>query len=42
MDHISADACGYTFSKFEVLSEDWNKQAFELVDFISDCWKNRS
>ena len=41
MDYISSDTCGYTFSKFEDLSDDWNAQAFELVKFISDYWKNR-
>ncbi len=41
MDYISSVTCGYTFSKFEVLSEDWNAQALELVNFISDYWKNR-
>lgn len=41
IDHISSVTCGYTFSKFDVLSEDWNTQAIELVSFISDYWKNR-
>ena len=41
MDYVSSVTCGYTFSKFEVLSEDWNAQALELVNFISDYWKNR-
>ena len=42
MDHISSITCGYTFSKFEVLLEDWKTQAFELANFISDYWKNRT
>ena len=41
MDYVSSVTCGYTFSKFEVLSEDWKEQALELVNFISDYWKNR-
>jgi hypothetical protein len=42
IDHISSVTCGYTFSKFEELSEDWKHQAFELANFISDYWKNRT
>lgn len=42
LDHVSSIACGYTFSKFEELSEDWKHQALELANFISDYWKNRT
>ena len=42
IDHISSETCGYTFSKFENLKEDWNAQAIELVSFINDYWKNRA
>ena len=42
MDKISSNSCGYTFSKFEVLSNDWESQSRELVDFISNYWKERS
>jgi len=41
-DKITSNASGYTFSKFEKLSDDWEKQSFELVKFISDYWKNRN
>lgn len=42
IDKISSFSCGYTFSKFEVLSNDWEKQSRELVEFIYTYWKNRS
>ncbi len=42
MDKVSSMTSGYTFSKFEVLSENWQKQAKELVEFISEYWKNRA
>lgn len=42
MDKISSITSGYTFSKFEVVSEDWEKQAKKLVEFISEYWKKKS
>ena len=42
MDKTSSVSSGYTFSKFEKVSEDWKKQSIELVEFISNCWKNRA
>ena len=42
LDKISSITSGYTFSKFENLSADWEKQAKELVEFISNHWKNRA
>ena len=42
LDKVSSKSCGYTFSKFEVLSNDWKKQATELAEFIDRCWKERS
>lgn len=39
IDKISSVASGYTFSKFEKVAEDWRKQAMELVEFISNYWK---
>lgn len=33
---------GLIFSKFEKINDDYTKQAYELVKFISDCWKNRN
>ena len=41
IDKITANPSGYTFSKFENISDDWNKQANELAQFIYDYWKNR-
>ena len=40
MDSISSNASGYTFSKFEPVKEDWESQAIELANFISDYWKS--
>lgn len=42
MEAVTSNPCGYTFSKFEVLKEDWKAQAIELVSFISDYWKRRA
>ena len=39
---ISSITSGFTFSKFENLSADWEKQAKELVEFISNHWKNQA
>lgn len=41
LDKISSITSGYTFSKFENVSDDWKKQSNELVEFIFNCWKNR-
>lgn len=41
IDKVSSDACGYTFSKFENVSDDWLKQANGIVQMIYDYWKNR-
>lgn len=37
IDKISSITTGYTFSKFEKVSDDWQKQSNELVEFISNC-----
>ena len=42
IDKISSITSGYTFSKFENVSNDWKKQSNELVEFIVNCWKNRT
>lgn len=42
LDKISSITSGYTFSKFENVSDDWEKQSNELVEFIINCWKNRA
>jgi hypothetical protein len=42
LDKISNKSTGYTFSKFEPLSNNWQQQAVELVEFIYNYWKNRS
>ena len=40
---VSAKASGYTFSKFEKVSdENWKQQAIELATFISNSWKERA
>ena len=41
LDRITANPSGYTFSKFEKLSDNWQNQANELVQFIYDYWKNK-
>lgn len=35
IDNISSNTCGYTFSKFDKLSDNWKNQALELATFIS-------
>ena len=42
LDKISSITSGYTFSKFENVSDDWEKQSNELVEFIVNCWKTRA
>lgn len=42
LDKISSITSGYTFSKFENVSDDWEKQSNELVEFIVNCWKTRT
>ncbi len=42
LDKISSISSGYTFSKFENVSDDWKKQSNELVEFIINYWKNRA
>lgn len=42
LDKISSITSGYTFSKFENVSDDWEKQSNELIEFIVNCWKNRA
>ena len=42
LDKISSITSGYTFSKFENVSDNWEKQSNELVEFIVNCWKNRA
>ena len=39
-NEITARDCGWTFSKFEILEKDYQKQGRELVKFIQDYWKN--
>ena len=42
INKVSAKASGYTFSKFEKVSdENWQQQAFELATFISNCLKEK-
>lgn len=38
-NEITARDCGWTFSKFETLEKDYQKQGRELVKFIQDYWK---
>lgn len=42
LDKISSITSGYTFSKFENVSDNWEKQSNELVEFIVNCWKTRA
>lgn len=42
LDKISSITSGYTFSKFENVSDNWEKQSNELVEFIVNCWKTRT
>ena len=42
LDKVSSISTGYTFSKFEKVEENWQKQAEELVNFIIDYWKKYS
>lgn len=43
INKVSANTSGYTFSKFEKVSnENWQQQAIELATFISNCWKKRA
>lgn len=39
---ITSINTGWTFSKFELLEEDYMKQAVELVEFINNLWKERN
>ena len=38
-NEITSRDCGWTFSKFETLEKDYQKQGRELVKFIQDYWK---
>ena len=38
-NEITSRDCGWTFSKFETLDKDYQKQGRELVKFIQDYWK---
>lgn len=43
INKVSAKASGYTFSKFEKVSdENWKQQAIELATFIANSWKERA
>lgn len=42
IDKISSVSTGYTFSKFENVSDDWQKQSTELVEFMINYWENRN
>ena len=41
IDKISSFSNGYTFSKFEVLLDDWEKQSRELAQFIYNYWESK-
>ncbi|MDY4997083.1 MAG: hypothetical protein SO108_05240 [Bacilli bacterium] len=41
INKVSANASGYTFSKFEKVESNWQQQAVELATFISNYWKER-
>lgn len=40
IDKVSSITTGHTFSKFEKVSDNWEKQSKEIIDLISNCWKN--
>lgn len=40
IDKVSSITTGHTFSKFEKVSDNWEKQSKEIVDLISNYWKN--
>lgn len=40
IDKVSSITTGHTFSKFEKVSDSWEKQSKEIVDLISNHWKN--
>lgn len=42
IDKVSSISSGYTFSKFENVSDNWEKEAEELVEFIANYWKNHA
>ena len=39
---ITTNDTGWTFSKFDLLEDDYMKQAFKLVEFMNDLWEERS
>lgn len=42
MNKVSANASGYTFSKFEKVEINWQRQAMELATFIFNYWQERA
>ncbi len=42
VDKVSSTTSGFTFSKFEVATEDWQKQSIDLSNFIANYWKDRA
>lgn len=42
VDKVSSISSGYTFSKFENVSDNWEKQAEDLVKFIANYWKDHA
>ena len=42
VDKVTTYNSGDTFSKFEAVADDWEKQAKELVGFINDCKKKNT
>ena len=41
LDKVSASSTGYTFSKFEQVTANWEQQAKEIVNMIIEYWKQR-
>lgn len=41
VDKVSSISSGFTFSKFDILSNDWKNQALDLAKFILSCWENK-
>ena len=42
LDRVSAMSTGYTFSKFEPVTENWQQQAKEIVNMIAEHWEERA
>lgn len=39
-DKITSENTGFTFSKFQTINENYKKQAEEIIELISEHWKN--